>query len=360
MRKIESYIVKELGVSFLFVLCVLAATLWVVQSLRFITIFLRSSEGFFSFVKLIMLMLPDLLTIIIPISLFLAICTVFNRLYADRESVVLFALGYTRWDLAKPVLKLATALTLFVYFLSLVILPASFRQMRHLESRLKASFPAVLAQEGVFTSFSDLTLYVNKKYGSRLEGILAHIHKQNENAYTISAKHGEILVQDGVPKIFMINGTRQEKDTNTNELSVLFFDKTIISLAEEVDQNTKNRPQKVYERGIFELLALENFQESGGLNFVSEGLQRLLTPLYSLLFAGTALYFLLFTPFRRRGNYVPIAKAVFCTILLQAGCITLLNIGRQTLWASVGAYVLVMLYMLYIFHALQKDRKDVH
>lgn len=360
MRKVESYIVRELGISFLFVLCVLAATLWVVQSLRFITIFLRSSEGFFSFVKLIMLMLPDLLTIIIPISLFLSICAVFNRLYADRESIVFFALGYTRWDLAKPVLKLATALTLFVYFLSLVILPASFRQMRHLESRLKASFPSVLAQEGVFTSFSDLTLYVNKKYGSRLEGILAHIHKKNENPYIISAKHGEILVQDGVPKIFMIDGTRQEKDMNTKELSVLFFDKTIISLVEEVDQNTKSRPQKVYERGIFELFALENFQEKGGLSFVSEGLQRLLTPLYSLVFAATALYFLLFAPFKRRGNYAPIAKAVFCTVLVQAGCITLLNIGRQTLWASGGAYALLLFYMLYMLRALQKDHQDAH
>ena len=342
MRKIEKYIQKEIGLSFLFTLCVLIVILWIVQSLKFIGIFLRSAEGIFSFLKLIILSLPDTLTIITPISLFIAVITVFNRLMVEKEMTSLFSLGYSFWDVTKPLLKLAALFSTIVYFVSLFILPASFKEMRNMEARLKTSFPSVLAQEGVFTSFQDITLYVNKKQNRRLEGILAYIHKDKENPYTISAKTGEIIVQNGIPKIFMAQGTRQEKDVNTNEISILYFDKTIISLVEESPKSLNRRPRKSYERGILELLSFENFYKDGGLVLLAEGFQRLLTPLYSIAFSCIAAFFLLMSRFNREGNFAPMTKAVFTAILIQGASIAFLNMGAKNGFAILLAYLLVI------------------
>lgn len=350
MKKIEGYIQKELAASFAFILSILTITLWIVQSFKFITVFLRSSAGIFSFLKLTFLSLPDLLTIITPISAFISIIVVYNRFQLDREITVLYAAGYSSWDILKPAAQFAAYLTVGIYLISLTILPASFRQMRDMETELKTAFPAVLAQEGVFTSFGDVTLYVNKKFGNRLEGILAYIHKDDENPYSIAAKQGEMVIQDGMPKILMADGTRQEKDLKTNEISMLYFDKTIISLVEEGQKANQRRTKKKYEKDILELLSFKNFMTSAGQVLIAEGFQRLLTPLYSIAFACIALYFMILSPFKRGGNFIPISKAVFFTVLLQGVCISLMNLGSRHALAVLGAYLLIGATIFGIFY----------
>ena len=223
MKKIEKYILKEISLTFFFIVGILVASLWVIQSLKFMGPFLKSSEGLLSFFYLILLTLPDLLVIIAPVGLLISIVILYNRFHADRELPVMFSSGYSVWQIARPALFFSGGVTLFIYVLSIFILPASFGRIRDMEMQLKSSLPSVLVQEGVFNSFGDITIYVNNKIGNNIKGIIAHVQEPNKNPYTIIAREGELVIEDRMPKIFMEHGTRQEKNLVSGELSVLYY-----------------------------------------------------------------------------------------------------------------------------------------
>ena len=342
MKKLEKYILKELSLTFFFILSILIASLWIVQSLKFVRPFLKSSEGLLSFFYLILLTLPDLLVIIAPVGLFIAIVILYNRFHSDRELPVMFSAGYSIWQIARPAILLAGLITTFIYILSLFILPAAFGKIREMEMELKSSLPSVLVQEGVFNSFGDITIYVNKKRGSKIDGIIAHIQQPNKNPYTIMAKEGYLLVKDRMPKIFMADGTRQEKDLRTGELSILYFDRTVISLAEEGQVKKGVRPKKPYELSIFELVSPSNIYLPQGQKLYAEGYQRLLSPLYSMAFSLIALSFLLLAPFRRRGQSLPIVYAILISLSLESFSLFLMNLGAKHGYAIIGAYTLIL------------------
>jgi lipopolysaccharide export system permease protein len=346
MKKLEKYILKELMLTTALVVSVLIASLWIIQSLKFVGIFLKSSEGFFAFLSLIFLSLPDLLVLIVPIGIFISVLIVYNRFHTDRELSVMFSSGYGIWKIARPALTLSLAITVFIYALNIFILPLSFKKMRDMEGQLKSSLPSIFVQEGVFSSFSDIMIYVNKKRGTSLEGIIAHVHKEKENPYTIAAKRGELIIENRIPKIFMVDGTRQEKDLKTNEISILYFDKTIISLVEEEKKHNQARPRKPYELSIRELISSDNISLPHGQRLYAEGYQRLLNPLYSIAFTCIALCFLLRANFRRRGQFFSILQAVLVVLFLQSGCISLMNWGSKTWYAIVAAYILMITTIL--------------
>lgn len=342
MKKLEKYILKELALTFFFILSILIASLWIIQSLKFVGPFLKSSEGLISFFYLILLTLPDLLVIITPVAVFIATVILYNRFHADRELPVMFSSGYDLWGVGRPALLFSGAVTLFIYILSLFILPASFGKMRQMEMELKSSLPSVLVQEGVFNSFGDITIYVNKKRGNNIQGIIAHVQQANKNPYTIVAKEGQLIVKDRMPKIFMAEGTRQEKDLKTGELSILYFDRTIISLAEE-NQTKKNiRPKKPYELSIFELVSPRNIYLPHGQKLYAEGYQRLLSPLYSMAFSVIALSFLLYAPFRRRGQSLAILYAILTSLGLESCSLFLMSLGSRYAYPIVAAYALIL------------------
>lgn len=357
MKKLETYILKEISIIFFFIVGILIASLWIIQSLKFMGPFLKSSEGLLSFFLLILLTLPDLLTIIAPVGLFIATVFLYNRFHADRELPVMFSSGYSVWQVARPALIFAGVVTLFMYILSVFILPAAFGRIRDMEMQLKSSLPSVLVREGVFNSFGDVTIYVNAKKANNIRGIIAHIEEAGKNPYTIMAKEGEIIIEDRMPKIFMQNGTRQERDLKTGDLSILYFDRTIISLAEEGKPDQKRRPKKPYELSIFELISPNNIALPHGQKLYAEGYQRLLSPLYCLAFSMIGLCFLLKASFRRRGQSLPISRAIFMVLTLESVSLFFMNLGVRSFYGIFGAYFLMIGTIFFCFLILRKGHK---
>lgn len=357
MKKLQQYILKELSLTFFFIVGILIASLWVVQSLKFMGPFLKSSEGLLAFFYLILLTLPDLLIIIAPVGLFMAVVILYNRFHADRELPVMFSSGYSVWQIAKPALMFSTAVTLFMYVLSLLILPASFSRIRDMELQLKSSLPSVLVREGVFNSFGDITIYVNSKRGNNIRGIVAHIEEADKNPYTIIAQQGEIIIEDRMPKIFMEHGTRQERDLKTGDLSLLYFDRTIISLAEENKSAPQDRPKKPYELSIVELISPHNIGLPHGQKLYAEGYQRLLSPLYCVAFSLIGLCFLLKASFRRRGQSLPIFQAIVVVLLLESLSLFFMNLGVRSSYGIFSAYFLMIGTIILCFSILRKGHK---
>ncbi len=342
MKKFSSYIFKQLSFTSFMIAMVLTGTLWIVQSLKFFDLVLKSQESFYSFFLLMLFALPDLLVLIVPLACFMSVIFVYYRLNSDRELIVLSACGVSPWRLASPALKFGLAATVCIYAINISILPWSFQKMRDVEYQLKRALPGILLQEKVFNTFNDITIYVHEKKGQDLKGILAYIQKNNETPLTFLAKEGKLVLVDQQPKIVMVDGSRQEFNAQTNALSVLYFDQTVVSLFEgQLTQAA--RPKKPYELGLFELLNPEfvvKFAHKQRL--YAEGYQRLLTPWYSFVFILIALTFLLLTPFRRKAQVSIIIKSICGALALQVTCVSLINIGAHHWEAIGGAFILII------------------
>jgi lipopolysaccharide export system permease protein len=340
--RVSRYLFSQVSFSAIALLVILLSSLWLVHSLKFIELILKSRESFGTFFKLSLLALPDLITILLPITILIAVVAVYVRLRADNELVVMSACGYSQWALARPALAVALVGTCLVYFINIFVLHSSFREMRDVEHRLRNTLPNIMVKQGVFNSFGNLTIYVQRKRGQHhLEGVLAYVQKPDEDPYTVIAKEGNFFVKQGKPTLILRDGNRQIKGTD-GTLSVVYFEETILDLSEPV-RETMERPKKPYELSFKELVY--GTRDTGDVKdrqrLVAEALQRLLTPWYCLGFVAIALAIFFAGEFRRTGYARPIIYIVGATLLVQGGCLFLVNLGTRHWQALPLAFLLL-------------------
>lgn len=120
---IARYLAKELGFVFLGITTVL---LLIGLSNRFVVFLAKVATGELplGFVfRLVGLSIPELLSLLLPLSFFVAILFAYGRLHADSEITVLHASGYSRASLTKLTLGFSTLVTILVACLTLWWVP---------------------------------------------------------------------------------------------------------------------------------------------------------------------------------------------------------------------------------------------
>ena len=164
MRGIDRYILRQLIVGMALVTLGLTAILWLTQSLRFIELTVSKGASISDFLALTLLVMPNFLTVILPVSVFAVVLFIYDRMTADRELVVLRAVGISHAMLARPAVILAAGCALIGFVLNFWLIPGSVRAFRQLQWQFRSSATGVLIQEGAFSQIGDgLTVYVRSR-----------------------------------------------------------------------------------------------------------------------------------------------------------------------------------------------------
>ena len=117
-----------------------------------------------AWIKLTLLLLPNLLAVVIPPSLFFVVLFIYNKLTLDRELVVAQAAGISRLSLTKPALWAAAAATAVCLSLTLLIVPESQRAFREILWAMRNDASQMLLREGAFNQIAPgLTMYVRER-----------------------------------------------------------------------------------------------------------------------------------------------------------------------------------------------------
>lgn len=140
-------------------------------------------------VRVMGLTIVQYLTILVPLSFFLAIMLSLARLYHDSEMSALMACGIGPVQLYRPLLMLGLLLAGCVAWLSLVASPAAVREVQALAEMARRDTGLGLLEPGRFISFGDsgavmyaesLTgdqhlhqVFVQRRVGDKVEVILA-------------------------------------------------------------------------------------------------------------------------------------------------------------------------------------------
>jgi lipopolysaccharide export system permease protein len=328
VNRLSTYMLRQLALGLVAVTGGLALLIWLTQSLRFVELVLDRGLSLAVFFELTVFMLPNFVAVILPVTTFIVILAVYNRMEDDRELVVMRAAGMGPRALARPALVLAGGAALIGWTMNLWVVPESYRAFREYQFEIRTRMAAVLVQEGVFNALGDgLTVYVRERDRDGLfRGIVMHDARDRAAPVTILAERGWLALEGDTPRVTLLNGTRQELDRRTGTLRVLSFAENTMSLATEAARE-EARYRDARERGVIELLRpdpAEPISARDRARFVVEAHQRLAGPLVTLSLALVALACLLTGEFSRHGKTGRVIVAVA------------IGGGLTALWVALG------------------------
>lgn len=332
LRRLDRYILRQILVALLAVTVALVALIWLTQSLRFVELIVNRGLSPVVFLRLTVLLVPSFVATILPITMFVVVQFVYQRLAGDRELTVMRAAGLSPFALARPSLVLATLVAGLCLWLNIWVVPASFAAFREYQFEIRNRIAAFLIQEGVFTTISsNLTVYVRKRDPNGvLHGILVDDERDPANAATIIAQSGRIVPGLHGPSVILFNGARQEVDKKTGRLNLLTFSENEINLSSSASgDDTRFRDDS--EVSLHELLhpSPGEIRPQDVPKWREEAHRRLSAPFTVISYTLVALASVLTGAFRRHGGFARPLIGVGVTVGLVALGLSLGNLAAR-------------------------------
>lgn len=353
-KRLGRYIFSQLLFALVAVTSGLTALIWLTQSLRFVELVVNHGLSFGVFLRLTGLLIPSFVAVILPITTFVVVQFVYQRLAGDRELTVMRAAGLSPFALARPALALAILSTLACYALNLWLVPASLSSFRQFEWEIRNRLAAFLVQDGVFTPISDgLTVYVRSRSpDGTLKGVMVDDERDKNSPATILAERGRLLEGPNGPRVLLLSGSRQEIDPKTGRLDILTFRENVVDLSDATHQGGP-RLLDISEAPLPTLLSPPNFiSNTDRPRWIAEAYKRLSSPLTALSYASVALLFSLTGTFRRQGGFVRPLVSVGTIVALLALGLAVDNLAARhnalipLMWAQAALPGIVCAWLL--------------
>lgn len=257
----------------------------------------------FSFLKITAMLITPLSYIIIPIAILIASIMLINKLSHDRELVVLRNAGLSNTQIAKPIIIYALLVTIFNYAISLYFMPKSYREFKDMQEMFKNKYLSLFLEEGVFNSqINNLTVYIDEKTDdANFKGIFIYDNRKPDKPSTIMADSGSITRTTKGPEFLLKNGSQQEENKSSGNISLVFFDSYRFNLS-LFTETSLIRSYDVNELYINQLFDAENLSDNIKHEFAVNAHQRLIWPMYTIVLVLLSLGMMLSGYYSRR-NY---------------------------------------------------------
>jgi len=366
MNTLDRYIFKQMLIGFLLVTFSLISIMWLTQSLRFVEMVTNKGLPVGLFIRMTSLLMPRLFALLSPIAVFIACSFVFNRMLADRELIVIKSSGIAPTQIIKPVFIFGLLLSVFAFYINNILMPKAERAFNELEWQVKNDLSHLLFREGEFTYLdNNLTIFITsqEKDGS-IAGILVNDERNPKTKVTITAEKGRVVNAGTIPRIILINGSRQEINLTDSSFSSLSFDRYSIDFGQTGAKKAKEAEAR--EQDLLTLLEADrnpNLNPNDVSRWLVEGHGRIVNPLYNLLFALLGSIGLIVGNFNRRGQDKIIAFTIVAMVLIQSGSLAFANMTVKTLsllplmYANLILPALTVLYFLLFYNPAARTKK---
>lgn len=262
---------------------------------------------------------PQIISLLMPIALFIATAAALNASHRENEIVVSQASGMSNWQVASPVLRLATLAAILHLGLNLWIQPAASRELRTAVAEASTDLASSLVREGMFMTHGDgLTTFAGRVDGSQITFLVANDSRDAANEATYIAKNAFISEIENKPTLILQNGQRQTI-RNNGALESFNFQQSPLELSAFANDQ-KAIVMEESDRFLPELFYpdMNNYYDAANTKmFLAEGHQRMAAPLLNVAMAMLALYAVLGGDFNRRGYARRIAMASAGAVLLR-------------------------------------------
>ena len=262
--------------------------MWLTTAPKQLNLLTSQGQNFWVFLKMTLLILPNLMAIIAPVALLIATLHTVHRANSDSELIVVSASGMTVWRFARPLLLLAFLVSLGLAVVSFYVMPWSLQALKSYIVKVRTDLISQVLLPGQFTSpEKQLTFHIrDRSIAGELLGIVMQDSRDKSQTMSYLAERGQLVKQDGNSFLVMQNGHILRRDLKKDGSQIVKFDRYVINLSRFGPKNGKIS-YKPRERYLSQLINPEPgdsyFKRHPG-KFRSELHERFAGPLYPIVF----------------------------------------------------------------------------
>jgi lipopolysaccharide export system permease protein len=341
MNLIDRYLFRQLLGPTLLATIAFSTVMLLGQSLQALDLIVNQGQSAAVFLKITLLGLPSLVSMILPITIFVASLVALNRLQTEQELVVCFAGGMSRWRVISPVLRLSVMTAIVSLVINLWIQPLCARAMREELYKVRTDIASSLVQAGQFTQPSKgLTVYAAQVQNhDTLKNLFVNEEQPDGATNTFSAREGQIAQRNGQPVLIMKHGSEQAL-SRTGVLNYAVFDEYTFELAPFLPKGDTVH-YKASDRYLHELFypdLTQVWEKTNKLKLYAEGHARLAEPLYNIALVALALSAVLGGGFSRLGYSRRILVSIGVAAVARIAGFGVQAVADDNVWLNLLQY----------------------
>ncbi|MSU89876.1 LptF/LptG family permease [Rhodobacteraceae bacterium 2CG4] len=365
MLQLDRYILRQIAMAFVFFTFILAGVIWLSQAVRLIDLVLSSGQSLIRLFEFSLLVLPRVLSMVVPLAGFAAVLYVVNKLYSEAELVVMMMSGQGPYALARPVAAFAALVGLTTLLMTNILAPWGELKLDRDRQALTTELANALIREGRFLHPVDgLTIFIRRAGDNgRMEGVFLHDERDPERPVTYTAEQALLLRDGDVARLIMSRGAALSYSPENRLLGRVQFDDFTYDLSDLI-ADVPETPQRAGALWTWQLIApdaevraLRRFNRG---YFLAAGHERIVFGVHAFLLPILGLAVMLTGGYRRRGFGKRILAAVAAGVaLIVAGMgAKSMVIGAPAAWpVSYAPAAAATLLSLVLFRSASRPRR---
>jgi lipopolysaccharide export system permease protein len=294
MSIVNRYLLREILLPFVYALVVVVCILLLGQLFKIVNMVVSDGVKVWDVARMVMSMIPQMLTMALPISFFFAVLAGIGRLVGDGEVIALKAAGISPYQMSIPILQLAVVCTLLTLLMSAWLAPWGIRQLRRATfDILKEKVTLALRPQMLNQTFPGMAIYLDKidRKTGRVVSVFIEDRRHGDHQQTITALRGRIVsdMQTSTLSLKLENGTIHEYDQKKESYRVTDFSQYHINfeisalMGEKLHVGFKNKARTNKE--LLQKIVLEKSRGKDPTKTIETLYERFTKPLACIAFA---------------------------------------------------------------------------
>lgn len=177
--------------------------------------------------------IPNLLPLVIMISLIISVINTYNKLLNNNELIILKNAGLSKRKLVGPIVRFSFLLSVICFFILSYLTPYANREFTNIKDDIYSDVLNTAFNENSFNSIDNITFYTKERTNNKLKSVLVSIHNKDENN-TIYAK--EAIINKNI--INFSNGSISIDGKKEN--NIIYFDNYNFNLSNFYNKSESN------------------------------------------------------------------------------------------------------------------------
>ena len=226
IKILHKYILKEFIGTFTFGLIIFSFVLLLEQVFQLVDLFLSKGVSFILIVQLFVLIIPNILSLTIPMAILFGALLSYGRFAEDNEITVMKATGITYKTLSMPIVVFVVVISLGLIYFNHYLSPSTHKYFRILYKKILTEAPLAKFNAKTITEVGSYKIYAHEVDSKKniLTGINIYKFEKKENKNTnkqienipwrIAASYGTISVDKDIVVLNLYDGYWQRTDPN--------------------------------------------------------------------------------------------------------------------------------------------------
>jgi lipopolysaccharide export system permease protein len=288
--------------------------------------------------KILLAQSPELILLLIGISLYIGIIVNLSSLNNSQESVIMMAVGLSKAWFLKNVILFVLPFLVIISYLAFFLMPQGFEKTRHLGEQAKAEINLKFSDRTLKTYGRDIMLYVSESLpDGQFKGAVIQSNINNQELF-ITAKSGQDYSKNGARWLRLYDVMIYLPSASTS--SITYAKSLDFSLSEYLLKSVnQNLNRSIRMLGTVDLL------QNGSSKHIAEFFWRLSYVISALLFCLLAVFIVRYRP--RKSPLINILPALVIFLVYSKLLILVRQNTETGVWSPEFGYG-----GLYVFFAI--------